>query len=182
LNAGVSTFVPKPHTPFQWALCDTLTSIEEKQALLRRELRGPGLKLNWTDPNETLLEAVLSRGDRRLSAVIYSAWKAGSKFDAWQDQTDFENWHQAFLDNHIDPAFFSHRERNIDEIFPWDHIDTGVRKDFLQKEYRNSKNLQVRDDCSSQCHACGILAAFSELRKDQPGNIWKCPDIVKEVH
>jgi radical SAM family uncharacterized protein len=182
LNAGVSTFVPKPHTPFQWAPCDTLVSIEQKQDLLRRELRGPGLKLNWTDPDETMLEAVLSRGDRRLSSVIYSAWKYGAKFDAWQDKTHFELWNQAFLDNDIDPAFFSHRAREINEVFPWDHIDTGVRKDFLKKEYQNSKDLQTREDCSSQCHACGILAAFSELRKSQPGKLWKCPDLVKEAH
>ncbi|MCE5208870.1 MAG: TIGR03960 family B12-binding radical SAM protein [Chloroflexi bacterium] len=179
LNAGVSTFVPKPHTPFQWAACDTQESIREKQDLLRRELRGPGLKLSWTDPRETQLEAVLSRGDRRLSKVIYSAWKQGAKFDAWQDKTAFNAWDQAFVDNKIDPAFYSGRQRDLDEAFPWDHIDTGVKRKYLMQEYLNSRQEITSEDCATQCHACGIFSAFSELRKENSVDLWKCPDPIE---
>ena len=96
LNAGVSTFVPKPHTPFQWVPCDTVEQIQAKQALLKRELRDRDIKLTWSKPEDTLLEAWLSRGDRRLSEVIYQAWKNGAKFDAWQDQFRYAAWLQAF--------------------------------------------------------------------------------------
>jgi len=181
LNAGVSTFVPKPHTPFQWVSCDNVENIRQKQDLLRREMRGPGLKLNWTDPKETMLEAALSRGDRTLSDVILSAWKSGAKFDAWQDKSRFDVWEKAFAENEIDPAFFSHRERSLEEIFPWDHINTGVRKDFLKREYVNSQEGLTREDCSTQCHACGILSAFTELREHSPGILWKCPDVITKV-
>ena len=182
LNAGVSTFIPKAHTPFQWASCDTLENIKIKQDLLRRELRGPGLKLNWSDPQETFLEAALSRGDRRLSDVIHSAWKLGAKFDAWQDKTRYDIWQSAFAENNIDPAFYSHRSRSLDEKFPWDHIDTGVKKEYLLKEYNNSLNAEISDDCSSQCHACGILRAYAEMRKEHPGKLWKCPDLLPQVN
>ncbi|MGD0708968.1 MAG: B12-binding domain-containing radical SAM protein, partial [Anaerolineaceae bacterium] len=84
LHVGISTFVPKPHTPFQWVAMDSVEQIQAKQALLRQELRGPGMKLNWTDPKETMLEAWLSRGDRRMGSVILRAWQLGAKFDAWQ--------------------------------------------------------------------------------------------------
>ncbi|MEM5774546.1 MAG: TIGR03960 family B12-binding radical SAM protein, partial [Anaerolineaceae bacterium] len=176
LNAGVSTFVPKPHTPFQWAACDTQERIKEKQDLLRREMRGPGLKVNWTDPKETRLEAALSRGDRRLAAVILSAWQNGAKFDAWQDQTAYAAWDQAFEQHHLDPAFYAERERGLEEAFPWDHIDTGVNRKFLQREYLNSRSQITTDDCARQCHACGIFAAFSRERRDHRTELWKCPD------
>jgi radical SAM superfamily enzyme YgiQ (UPF0313 family) len=85
LHAGVSTFVPKPHTPFQWVPCDSVEQIQEKQALLKRELRQKNIKLTWTDPHDTLLEAWLSRGDRRMAEVVYRAWRNGAKFDDWQE-------------------------------------------------------------------------------------------------
>ncbi|HEX2981134.1 MAG TPA: TIGR03960 family B12-binding radical SAM protein, partial [Anaerolineaceae bacterium] len=122
LHAGVSTFVPKAHTPFQWVPCDDLDQVKAKQDLLRKELRNPNIKLTWSDPRDTELEACLSRGDRRLAEVVYRAWQLGAKFDAWQDQYRYDIWMQAFGDAGIDPAFYSHREREIDEVFPWEHI------------------------------------------------------------
>ncbi len=177
LNVGVSTFVPKPHTPFQWVPCDTPDKIHEKQMLLRRALKTNGVKLNWTDPKETLLEAWLSRGDRRLGPVIESAWRKGARFDAWQDQFNFQAWQEAFTENQINPDFFSHRQRNLDEVFPWDHINPGVRKSFLLEEYKNSLTASLRADCREQCYACGILQMFNELRRQFPGPEWKCPDV-----
>ena len=85
-------------------------------------------KLNWSDNDSSLLEACLSRGDRRLSYVIYDAWKSGAKFDAWYDQFNFKIWQEAFINNHVDPSFYAFRQRNLDEILPWDHIIIGVTK------------------------------------------------------
>ncbi len=177
LHAGVSTFVPKPHTPFQWAPCDTQEQIEAKLSLLRCELRGPGLKMTWTDPKDTMLEAWLSRGDRRLARVIHAAWQSGAKFDAWQDHFNYDLWMTAFSQVGLDPDFYTHRQRGEDELFPWDHIDPGVRKSFLLKEYQNSQAGILRGDCRNGCHACGILPAFARIRREYPGESWKCPEV-----
>jgi len=177
VHAGVGTFVPKPHTPFQWVPCDTIDQIQAKQAILKKELRGKGLKLSWTDPRETMSEAWLSRGDRRIGQVIYSAWQRGSKFDAWNEHFRYELWMDAFAANGLDPTFYTHRERPIDEIHPWDHIDTGVRKNYLTQDYLWSLQRQTRVDCREQCYACGILPHFAELRRENPGEAWECPEV-----
>ncbi len=179
VHAGVSTFVPKPHTPFQYVACDQPESILQKQSLLREELRGPGLKFNWTDPKETMKEAWLSRGDRRISDVIEIAWRKGAKFDAWQDFHNHEIWMDSFEEANLDPKFYIHRERDIEEIFPWDHIHPGVKKSYLKTEYLNSLSLKLRGDCREQCYACGITQAFNHLRKEDPGIVWKCPNLTR---
>jgi len=177
VTAGVSTFIPKPHTPFQWVSCDTMEQIRLKQALLKEKLRGPGLKLNWNAPEETLLEAWLSRGDRRMAEVIYQAWKRGAKFDAWGEHFRFTVWQEAFQAVGLDPAFYTHRERPIDETFPWEHISTTVRKKFLTEDYLWSLQGRTRVDCRERCFACGILPTFAELRRQNPGEVWQCPEV-----
>lgn len=177
LTAGVSTFIPKPHTPFQWSPCDTLEQIHEKQELLREELRGPGLKLNWNDPNETLMEASLSRGDRRLADVIHTAWRMGAKFDAWGEYFDWDVWLDAFAEHDLDADFYTHRKRLIDETFPWDHIDSTLRKKFLTDDYMMSKKRETRVDCRFRCFACGILPTFTQIRSENPGEGWQCPEV-----
>ncbi len=177
VTAGVSTFVPKPHTPFQWVPCDTVEQIRAKQDLLKHELRGKGLKLNWNSPEDTLLEAWLSRGDRRMAEVIYQAWKNGAKFDAWKEHYNFGTWMQAFATTGIDPTFYTHRERPIDETFPWEHISTSVRKKFLTEDYLWSLQGRTRVDCRERCFACGILPTFADLRRSNPGEVWQCPEV-----
>lgn len=177
VNAGVSTFVPKPHTPFQWVPCDTLEQIEIKQRLLQRELRGPGLKLNWNDPLETMVEAWLSRGDRRLGQVIYHAWQRGAKFDGWSEHFNYQAWMEAFDYVGLEPSFYTHRERPIDETLPWDHIDAAVHKRFLTEDYLWSLEGRTRVDCRERCFACGILPQFAELRRQNPGAVWECPEV-----
>ncbi|MDR3574799.1 MAG: TIGR03960 family B12-binding radical SAM protein [Anaerolineaceae bacterium] len=177
LHVGVSTFVPKPHTPFQWVACDTKDQIVAKQQLLKKELAGPGMKYNWTDPDESLLEAWLSRGDRRMGEVILQAWKLGAKFDAWQDQFNLNAWQAAFTTVGIDPDFYTYRQRQTDEIFPWDHIAPGVRKTYLAKEYKRSMSGKLQPDCREQCYACGVLPNYAYLRRKYPGVGWKCPDV-----
>lgn len=177
VHAGVSTFIPKPHTPFQWVACDSLESIQAKQALLKREVRGPGLKFSWTEPEETLLEAWLSRGDRRLGEVIFQAWRNGARFDAWQEHFRPEAWQQAFSSVGLDPAFYAQRARPLDEVLPWDVIDIGVHRSFLAQEYEWSLQGRTRPDCRAHCHACGILPRFAALRQANPGEVWECPDV-----
>ena len=177
LHAGVSTFVPKPQTPFQWVACDTRENILAKQDLLKRELRDRNIKLSWTKPEDTLLEAWLSRGDRKLADVIYTAWKNGAKFDAWNDHRQYETWMAAFAEHGLDPAFYTYRPRRTDEIFAWDHITAAVRKNYLFQDFRQSLEGQIRVDCRLNCFACGILPTFAELRRDNPGEGWKCPDV-----
>ena len=177
LHAGVSTFVPKPQTPFQWVSVDTRENILAKQELLRRELKDHNIKLSWTDPDDTLLEAWLSRGDRHMAEVIYTAWKNGAKFDAWGDQMKYDVWMNAFNERGLDPAFYTYRQRRTDEIFPWDHISAAVRKNFLFQDFRQSLEGKIRVDCRLNCFACGILPTFSNLRRENPGEEWKCPDV-----
>lgn len=177
VHAGVSTFVPKPHTPFQWVPCDSLEQIEAKQELLRQQVRGKGLKLNWNDPHETMLEAWLSRGDRRMAEVVYLAWKHGAKFDAWNEHYAYQTWLEAFEIAGLTPEFYTHRHRPIDETFPWEHISTTVRKRFLADDYLWSQKGKTRIDCRERCFACGILPTFAEMRSQNPGEVWQCPEV-----
>ena len=182
VHVGVSTFVPKAHTPFQWVSLDSLERIEAKQKLLMRELRDPGLKLSWNPTQETMLEAWLSRGDRRMGEVIYEAWRRGARFDAWQDTLRYEAWAEAFRFCGLDPSFYTHRDRPFDEVFPWDHMDSGVRKRFLLQDYLWSFEGKPRIDCREQCFACGILPKFNNLRAGQAGDAWFCPVIQRRPH
>jgi radical SAM family uncharacterized protein len=177
LNVGIGTFVPKPQTPFQWVACDTRENILAKHDLLRRELRDRNIKLSWTKPEDTLLEAWLSRGDRKLSEVIYTAWKNGAKFDAWNEYRQYETWMAAFAEHGLDPAFYTHRPRRTDEIFAWDHITAAVRKNFLFQDFRQSLEGEIRVDCRQHCFACGILPTFNDMRREHPGEGWGCPEV-----
>jgi radical SAM family uncharacterized protein len=172
VNVSVNTFVPKPHTPFQWVPLASSQSIRRKQALLRREIRGRGLKLDYNDPEASLLEAVLARADRRMADVVRRAWELGARFDAWDDQRDFGAWMRAFAKTGLDPDFYAYRERSPDERFPWEVVSSGVRKRFLLDEYERSQRREVLTDCREGCHACGILATFRSARSGE----WACPE------
>lgn len=174
LHTGISTFVPKPHTPFQWMKLDGIESVLQKQNLLKDQLRGPGMKMTWSNPRETILEAVLARGDRRLADAIEDAWKRGAKFDAWMDQFNFNLWMDAFDAAHLPPDFYTSRDRSLDEILPWDHINTGVSRKYLAREYQNAIDGITTQDCREGCLACGIVPALSPLRQ---GADWYCPEV-----
>ncbi|MBN1284024.1 MAG: TIGR03960 family B12-binding radical SAM protein [Anaerolineae bacterium] len=180
VNVGVSTFVPKPHTPFQWVPLAAREDVEAKQALLRRELHGPGLKLSWNDYDETRLEAFLSRGDRRVGAVIEEAWRRGARFDAWQDCHKPGAWAEAFEAVGLDPGFYLYRQRALDEVFPWDHISPGVKKAYLVEDYLMAQRAETRADCREQCFACGILPEFIPLRRETPVEAWRCPPVSRQ--
>jgi radical SAM family uncharacterized protein len=179
LNIGVSTFIPKPHTPFQWEAMDSLESIRAKLALLKRELRGRGMRLRWNDAEDSFYEGFLSRGDRRVAKVIEKAWKAGAKFDAWSEHFDLSRWQEAAKSEGLDMQFFSHRRRPVDEVFPWEHIDIAVTRRFLTQDYLMSQEGQTRIDCREHCYACGILPKLIDLRRETPADAWECPPVSK---
>ncbi len=181
VNVSVSTLVPKPHTPFQWVPLANEAEIKAQQDYLKENLRGPGLKLNWNNYQETLLEAVLSRGDRRLGAVIHRAWQLGARFDGWGDQFKVEAWRQAFREMDLELGFYARRARALDEVFPWDHLDSGVTKQYLTRDYQASMQGETRVDCREQCFACGILSAFGEERADLPDDAWGCPQVERRA-
>jgi radical SAM family uncharacterized protein len=171
VNVSVNTFIPKPHTPFQWVGMEPAGSVQEKQALLRRALRGRGLKLDYSDSGMALLEAALARGDRRMGAVVQRAWELGARFDAWDEQRDDDAWEKAFEQIGLDPGFYAHRERPPEEVFPWEVVSAGVRKAFLLKDYQRGQRGETLVDCREQCHACGVLVAY----KDSWSETWRCP-------
>ena len=177
LNVGVSTFIPKPHTPFQWVQQDTRESVDAKQALLKQQLRRGGMHLRWNSYDDSEFEGWVSRGDRRLGRVIRRAWELGCKFDAWQDQHWHRKWLQAFDECHLDPEFYNHRERGLDEVFPWDHIDAAVHKKFLKEDYLMSIRRETRVDCRDKCFACGILPKFAKERSTTEEMAWECPPV-----
>ena len=112
-----------------------------------------------------------------MSEVILSAWQRGAKFDAWQEQFNSLAWKDSFTAAGIDPSFYTHRSRPLEEAFPWDHIHSGVRKKVLIQEYRWSQEGRTRPDCRQRCYGCGILPAFADLRRQNPGDCWKCPEV-----
>ena len=168
VNVSLATFIPKAHTPFQWCSLADEEDLRGKQTLLRRALRAPGIHLSWHDPRTSLLEAALSRGDRRLGEVIHRAWQLGAKFDAWDETFDEAAWQRAFDEVGLDPDFYARRKRSFDEVLPWDHIDTGVKKEFLIEEYRRALRGQTTIDCRRRCLDCGLRTAL-RLRHCPPG-------------
>ncbi|MBN1316305.1 MAG: B12-binding domain-containing radical SAM protein, partial [Anaerolineales bacterium] len=174
VHLSASTFVPKSHTPFQWFSIDAIDQIREKQALLMEKTRTKGMNLKWNDPNETLFEDLLGRGDRRLGPVIHRAWQLGAKFEGWQEQFDLRRWEQALTENDLSLHFYTNRPRPLDEVLPWDHIDTGVKKSYLVQEYQRSLNGEIQPDCRQGCLACGILVAFKDQLEGLPPGTWNC--------
>jgi radical SAM family uncharacterized protein len=157
VRVSLATFIPKPHTPFQWVAQEDEEELNAKHELLKQGLRRKGGQLSWQEPKVSQLEAVLSRGDRRVGKVIYSAWKLGATFDAWDECFDYGKWLRAFKESGLEADFYARRERPLDELLPWSHIDTGVSADFLKKEYQRAKEGRETPDCRNQaCNACGL--------------------------
>lgn len=158
---STSIFVPKPFTPFQWAPMDTMEQAKEKRDFLlskiREQLNAKSIKYNCHDADVSSLEGVFARGDRRLCNVIRQAYESGCMYDAWSEYFHYDKWKKAFEDNNLDMEFYIRRERAEDELFPWDFIDIGVTKEFMLKEYHNSKAEVVTPNCRSKCSGCGAM-------------------------
>ncbi|MBN2109401.1 MAG: TIGR03960 family B12-binding radical SAM protein [Deltaproteobacteria bacterium] len=156
INVSISTFVPKPHTPFQWEAFEPAGSIVEKQQYLKDSLRSRTVKVTYHDHRLSLLEAVFSRGDRRLADVLVQAHSLGAGYDAWSEHFDHLLWDQAFKKAGIDTAFYL-KERSTDEILPWDHISYGVTKAYLLNEREKARRGEMTPDCRhGQCSGCGV--------------------------
>jgi radical SAM family uncharacterized protein len=157
IKLSASAFVPKPHTPFQWVAQISREEMNGRIDILRRGLKKSGARLTWQEPRVSFLEAVLSRGDRRLSQAIYRAWQIGAAFDAWSEQFKYDLWLKAFEDCSLDPSFYANRIRPLDEVLPWSHIDTGISAEFLKQEYINSTKETATEDCRlGRCNSCGL--------------------------
>jgi len=178
VRVSTSIFVPKPHTPFQWARQNSAEELAPKHDLLRIGCKRAGLEFSWEDPEHSLLEAAISRGDRRLGRVIQRAWQLGCKFDAWHEEQDWNRWQQAFQECGLDPGFYAHRERGLFEKFPWSHIDVGVSEAYLRGQWLKTAKGEATADCHKKpCNVCGVqrleveacLAKVDELARRRRG-------------
>jgi radical SAM family uncharacterized protein len=157
IRVSLSTFVPKPHTPFQWAAQESEPKLNAKIELLKQRLRRKDVRLSWNDPKVSQLEAAMSRGDRRLAGVIHRAWQLGAIFDGWSEHFNYENWLRAFQESQLEPGFYAQRELSLDELLPWAHIDIGLTQAFLKREQKNALVSKEVPDCRYQeCTACGL--------------------------
>lgn len=164
LTVSVSFFIPKPHTPFMWAAQDSTAELKRKVDLLRKNVNPRWLK--WHSLELSALEGVFSRGDRSLSAVIKVAYEKGARFDAWHELFKPAAWEEAFKTTGIDPLFYSERKRDTSEILPWEHISSGVSKEFLKKEYEKSLIGETTGNCRTEgCAACGMEENCSKEQK-----------------
>ncbi len=164
INVNVTPFIPKPHTPFQRHPQLTLDATRERLGYLKKNMTHPKTNLKWQDPLMSLVEGVFSRGDRRLSGLLIAAFENGCRLDGWNDHFDFDKWQNAFDQTGIDPDFYTSRPRTLTEPLPWDHIDTGISKRFLEKEWKNAVNQATTPDCRDHdCTGCGVCD-FKQIR------------------
>lgn len=159
INVSTSFFVPKPFTPFQWAGMYSEEDFIGKAKVVKNEIRQQtnqrSIKYSWHEPDVTILEGFLARGDRRCADVILKAYEKGALYDAWSESFRYHIWKEAFAETGIDLDFYTLRERSTDEILPWDFIDAGVTKQFLIREWEQAKNETVTPNCRQQCSGCG---------------------------
>lgn len=168
ITVSASVFVPKPHTPFQWEPQVERPEIERRQSYLARVLSkagGRAVKFNWHDSKQSFVEAVLSRGDRRLGRVVERAYLRGSHFDAWNEHFKYDEWIGACAEEGIDPEFYANRRRSDNEVFPWDHLGTGVSKRYLASERERSRKGLKTSDCRwHECVSCGVCSSLGISR------------------
>jgi len=183
INVSVATFIPKPHTPFQWAPQIALAESREKIEWLRARLKLPGIHFKWQNPEVSMIEGLFARGDRRLSGLLVDAYKKGCKFDGWGDRFQYGLWKKAFSDQELDTDSYITCVRDVTDWLPWDHIDTGVTKEFLKLEWEKAKRGEHTPDCrKGDCNTCGVCdfktiePKVFEVGKEEP-----CQDIVNEL-
>ena len=158
INVGISIFVPKAQTPFQWLGQISAEEAARRKEVLMQSLNIKGVTYSIHEYKTSFLEAVLARGDRRLSAVLERAWELGCRLDGWEENFNFDAWMQAFADTGVDPAFYANRELEKDEIMAWDHISSGVTKCYLYSELEQARKGEATPDCKAGCRNCGALS------------------------
>ncbi len=157
ITCSASVFVPKPFTPFQWCSQDRPETVQRKQRLVKDEFRQlKTAAFHYHDSGVSQMEACFAVGDRRLANVLYRAWELGCLLDGWSEQFKYDTWVQAFEDCGLSIDFYAHRERGLDEVLPWDHIDAGISKSFLRREYEKAIRAETTRDCREGCNGCGL--------------------------
>jgi radical SAM family uncharacterized protein len=163
VTVSVGGFVPKPFTPFQWFGQNTVEELRRKINLLRDDTRkSHGVQVKWHDPKATLVEGIMSRGDRRIGAVIEEVWRQGGTFQEWNERFDLDLWLTAMARHGLDPEWFAYRHRTEDEVLPWDHLSAGLHKDFLWQDWRDALAEVGLPDCRwTPCYDCGACTGYS---------------------
>ena len=155
VSISVACFVPKPHTPFEFVPQDTQEALQKKQQHLLHSVKSRKLSVSYHDSRTSFLEAVFAKGDRRLGAVLLEAFRRGCYFDSWEEHFHFDTWMQVFRDMGVDPAFYANRALGFDETLPWDHLDYGVTKQYLIREYEKAMQARTTQPCNRACAGCG---------------------------
>jgi len=163
VTVSVGGFVPKPFTPFQWFGQNTVAELQRKVNLLRDATRRErGVDLKWHDPKASLAEGIASRGDRRIGAVIEEVWRRGGTFQEWSEFFRLDLWLEAMAAQGLDPDWYTHRHRELDEVLPWDHLSAGLHKDFLWQDWRDALDELGLEDCRwTPCYDCGACTGYS---------------------
>lgn len=156
LHVSINTLIPKPHTPFQWAPLERKVEVDRKYTIIREGLRPLKIKVDYPDYDLIRLEALLSRADRQISDVIHTAWQNGAKFDAWHEGFSSNIWDAAIENHNLDLNHYLFDEKDLNQFLPWDFIDTGIDKSYLQTEFLNSKSKKLTPGCLQRCAACGV--------------------------
>ncbi|AUN04425.1 TIGR03960 family B12-binding radical SAM protein [Clostridium botulinum] len=156
VTVSTSIFVPKPFTPFQWASQDTMEAVRKKIEAVRGAIKSKQITYNWHESLVSYMEAIFARGDRRICDVLIKAFEKGARFDGWNQYFDFDIWKEALEECNVDGDFYAYRQREYDEILPWDFVDTGVSKEFLMRENERAKKAEVTPDCRQGCKNCGV--------------------------
>ncbi len=158
VSVSTSSFVPKPFTPFQWEPQNRIETLIEKQRLLKDSIKTKSISYNWHQSHVSFLEAVFAKGDRRLGDVLIAAQQKGCKFDGWDEHFSYEKWLEAFQDCGVDPEFYAYRKIDHSEMLPWDHIDIGVKKEYLMKEHDRAYEGVTTPSCREKCMGCGAAS------------------------
>lgn len=169
IHLSINPFMPEPNTAFQWEKFEDIDSLQKKKKMIVKNLKGKNFKINFSNFEMSYIETILSRGDRRLSKVLESAWKNGCKMDGWIEKFNLNNWIGAFKESSLSPDSYADKI-DINSILPWEHIKCGVSKQFLIKEYNEAMNEETTEDCrTSLCVGCGIVENFncSTFNKDK---------------
>ena len=155
INVSCASFIPKPFTPFQWEAADDSATLEHKKEVLLAANKSKRVSISYNNSTDTLIEAVLAKGSRKLCPVILKAFENGCKFDSWDEHFYFEGWQAAFEACGVDPRFFANRKIPFEEVLPWDHIDYSIRKEYLIEENLKAHESVTSPHCRQKCAACG---------------------------
>jgi radical SAM family uncharacterized protein/radical SAM-linked protein len=178
ITASISVFVPKPHTPFQYAPQLPVEEIQKRIHWVKERIKARNIHLKWHEPEQSFLEAVFARGDRKLASVIEKAWELGCRLDNWSDQFQNDTWLKAFSETGISPESYAQKEYALDVPLPWEHIHAGISQEFLKKEYQKAVAEETTGDCSTEniCSLCGIdhcshQAASQKIHQDKNADV-----------